>query len=184
MKKVLIVGIVAALVIGALAAPALADIRLKGGWFMPSEKVTGEYEGSFPADGLFFGAEMTTMLPGGIIGIGVGAEYFQSNQALEQAPLPAESLDVSTRIIPVTATAYIYPSAGLYVGGGIGYYLVNVTFEGEPQDKSGIGYHAVAGYQITDRIFLEGKYSTCTISDWWWPGWNVGGISIAAGVSL
>jgi len=34
----LVVGIVVALVIGALAAPALADIRIKGGWFMPTDK--------------------------------------------------------------------------------------------------------------------------------------------------
>ena len=181
MKKMLVVGIVVALVIGALAAPALADIRIKGGWFMPTDKEDNGPYGTFPEDGIFFGAEMVSTL-GDTLGLGIGADYFQSNQTLENVGLPLEALNASYRVIPISATAYLYPTSGLYIGAGIGYYLANVTVGEESEDKSGFGYHGVAGYQITDLIFVEGRYSTCTISDW--GGWDAGGISIAAGLSF
>jgi hypothetical protein len=180
MKKLLLIGIVVALLVGALAAPSVADIRLKGGWFMPTDR--DELHGNIPADGIFFGAEMVSSL-GGTLGIGVGADYFQSSGTYEEGlTLPPVLVDISYRVIPITGTVYLYPASGLYIGGGIGYYLANSIDGGVSHDENGIGYHVVAGFQVSDQFFVEGKYSTCKISNW--SDFDVGGISVAAGISL
>ena len=177
MRRVLLIGIVVALLVGALAAPGLADIRLKGGWFKPTEEPPGELN---EATGILFGAELVSSL-GETLGIGVGADYFQSHYSVDY--VPSLLVNGSYRVIPITGTVYLYPSGGLYLGAGIGYYLANrSTDTGYSDDKSGFGYHATAGYQITDLIFVEGKYSTCKISDW--GDFDAGGISIVAGISL
>lgn len=189
MKRVAVAGVVIAVVLGVLAAPSLADIRLKGGWFMPSEKdpvIFLETEvGTFPIDGLIFGAEMTSSLAG-MFDIGVGAEYYQASEKFEATTAVLDTLALSQQVIPITATAYLHPGNRFYVGGGVGYYLVNRTEDEDSENKSGFGYHAVAGFDLTDRIFVEGKYSTCTISDWEVgpSSSDVGGISVMAGISL
>ena len=186
MKKALMAGLVMILVGGILSSSALASIRGKGGYFMPGEKAEMDGE-SIPENGIFFGAEMSTTLTGGIVGLGIGVDYFQSSKTMD-------GYEVTWQVIPALATVYFYPMGGLYLGAGIGYYMAifkvavtpNVTIPG-----GGIGYHAVVGYDITNHIFVEGKYSTCTVNNWEFEGETVvlgiseiGGISLALGFSV
>ena len=188
MKKTLIVSLVMILVGGILSSSALASVRLKGGYFMPGEKYVMD-GGSIPENGIFLGAEMSTTLTGGIVGLGSGVDYFQSSKTIGDE-------EGTWQVIPALATLYFYPWGSLYLGAGIGYYMVYFKVtpawpEGDTVIGGGLGYHGVIGYGITDYIFVEGKYSTCTVNTWELDGISiiseiseVGGISLALGFSV
>ena len=169
MKRALIVGLMAAVVTALLCSCVSASIGVKGGYFMPNED--GDVGGGqkWPESGITYGAEITTALPGGIIELGLGAQYFTSD-------VTAGATDFSWQLIPVQGTAY-FDLGRIYLGGGVGYYFLNVELDGVPESDSAMGYHGVLGFDITDMIFLEGRYATCMIDDT-----DVGGISGLLGI--
>lgn len=187
MKKVVVVVLVLVLAMGILSSSAFAALRFKGGYFMPTETV-GEGEEKFPDNGLIFGAEITTTLTGGILGLGLGVDYFSFSKTIGE-------WKGDLHLIPVSATLYFFPpNASLYLGAGGGYHMAYVEGNWEPGNAfaSGIGYHGVIGYNITRNIFIEGKYSTCTV-DGWKSGEvdveaitisDIGGITIMIGLSI
>ena len=184
MRKILVMGLVLVLVGSVISIPTYASIRLKGGYFMPTESV--EEGGKIPDNGIIYGGELTTTL-GGILGLGIGADYFPWSKTIDDT-----KIDWTTGSAIVTL--YFMPGAKFYLGAGAGYYIVNVSVEGEENNilGSGLGYHGVVGWNITKRIFIEGKYSTCTVDNWKLGGvpfpigsiFDVGGITVMFGFSL
>ncbi len=179
MKKILVMGFVLVLVIGMFSLPVCASIRLKGGYFMPagSIQVGGE---KVPDSGIVYGAELTTTLIGGFLGLGIGADYFPWSKTIA-------SQAYAWNVISGLVTVYFLPSGSFYLGAGAGYYMVNAKEGIASTLGHGIGYHAVIGWNITKQIFIEGKYSICTISSWnpFNPGISeVGGITVMLGFGI
>jgi len=146
----------------------------------------------FPDNGLIYGAEMTTTLTGGILGLGIGADYFQFKKSIEEG-------EVTLLLVPASATLYLFPPIkGLYLGVGASYHIARLEVtpqpSGWPENSAlggNIGYHGVLGYNIARFIFIEGKYSTCNISEWKSGGVTVnpevsevGGITVLLGLSI
>ncbi|NQS90745.1 hypothetical protein HQ584_13260 [Patescibacteria group bacterium] len=185
MKKILVMGLVLVLVVGVMSVPTYAFIRLKGGYFMPAESAEIEEGGEkVPDGGIIYGGELTTTL-GGILGLGIGADYFPYSKTIEGVK---GNWTTGSAIV----TLYFIPGAKFYLGAGAGYYIVNVSVEGEDNFLgSGLGYHGVVGWNITRRIFIEGKYSTCTVDNWEKGGGpyafgisDIGGIIVMFGFNL
>ena len=76
MRKILVLSIATALFVSILSNSVLASIRLKGGYFRPAQLVEVGSD-SMPGDGIFYGAEITKTFTGGILGLGVGVDYFK-----------------------------------------------------------------------------------------------------------
>ncbi len=178
MRKILVLGIATALFVSILSNSVLASIRLKGGYFRPAQLVEVDSD-SMPGDGIFYGAEITKTFTGGILGLGVGVDYFQMSKTIGEE-------EIKWTVLPATATLYFLPGSTFYLGAGAGYYMVNAGPGDNLEQKAGFGYHGVIGYSILGHIFLEAKYATCKIGDWnnWEMGdIDVGGISVLLGVN-
>jgi len=169
-KKTLIVAIMVAVTAALLSSCAAASIRVKAGYWMPNEELKG-YGVTVPESGLTYGAEMTTALPGDIMELGLGAQYFNSEVKVGDDALTWE-------VIPVQGTAY-FDLGSAYLGAGVGYYFFTFKENGDSASESELGYHGVLGFNLTDMIFLEGRYATCTIDEV-----DVGGISALLGISF
>jgi len=158
MRKILVMGLVLVLVIGIFSLPTCASLKFKGGYFMPTQsiKLSGE---KVPNNGIIYGAELTTTLTGGVLGLGIGADYFPWHKTIGDKKYTWDTASGSL-------TLYLFPSARFYLGVGAGYYAANA--KGEEANILGynIGYQGVIGWNITKHIFIEGKYSTCNVNEW------------------
>lgn len=70
--------------------------------------------------------------------------------------------DVKGHIVPLTYTYEIKSPSKFYYGGGAGIYFAKVEDDFDSESKTQFGLHALAGYDITDTIGAELRYTWMT----------------------
>lgn len=136
------------------------SLTLKGGYFMPSDRVFKDVYGSGPV----FGAELAAPVAGGLHAW-AGAEYFT-----KKGLLPVTEEETSTRIVPVFAGLRYHIGRSAvrpYLGAAAGYFMLHEENPLGTASRSGFGFLVRGGLLIKIAgpisLDLHGNYSNATI---------------------
>lgn len=154
-------------------------VNLSAGYFSPTEEGLKEVYGG----GVVFGGEVV-ISASEQSDLCLGFNYFQKNGegiqfSFSDGGFSGSGADAQIRIVPITVTGkYKFPldkskanKTMPYIGGGIGMYLlhenIDAQFGSVETDKSGFGFHFVAGVQSelgnNKNLFGEFKFSSASI---------------------
>lgn len=175
MKKGLALMVMVALILGlALSAGAMdSELRVKLGVLSHKDYLFGN-------PGLIMGGDCLFYLKDSPLGIAGGLEYISSARTTSYS-------DIAWRDVATILSFLYFPTIvrGVYLGVGLEYHWMTEEVTHLYKDwrsirrESGLGLHLVAGFNLGEYIFLEGKISSVEIDIM-----NKGGISLQIGAKF
>jgi len=124
-----------------------------------------------------------------------GADYFPSDNVRVSLDYWKQSeydayydLGVSVEVMPITVTWVSRSKSQVsaprqrqaYFGGGVGWYRCELriwnSYDSESATESDLGFHVLAGMDVTDRAFAEVRYATADVE-----GLKAGGFGLSVG---
>lgn len=161
MKRTFIVGLIGLALLGG-AVPRLAaerfSLEVKGGYFLPTEKVFKDVYGSGP----FYGGEFDVKISGGL-SLWVGADYYK-----KKGELTFTQEETTLTLKPISGGVRYSLGAGMlrpYVAVGVTYVKYREESVIGAVDEGDVGFLGQAGVRlrVASRFFLDvqARYSTC-----------------------
>ena len=170
-------------------------VKIAAGYFTPNSDLSDVYD-PFVVPQVGFGYKWNKNISSEL-----AFEVYTQNKKIPDFdiyPFSFRDIESNFVIIPITATAFynfkktdsakVYPYAGI----GTGYYILqeylslDTYYQGEHQsdggaktDRSGLGWHFVAGCQL-NKFYIDIKYATANLTD---PEGdiNAGGTTLSGG---